>query len=56
MYSLDQRSTDANPVLLAMWGKSWDESIGKNCLELGCESFRQNGATRSTLRYGIYRE
>ncbi len=27
----------ANEVLLKMWGKTWDEAIGKNCLELGYE-------------------
>ena len=27
----------ANRALLGMWGRSWDEAIGKNCLELGYE-------------------
>ncbi|MEN0038792.1 MAG: ATP-binding protein [Cellvibrio sp.] len=27
----------ANAVLLKMWGKTWEEAIGKNCLELGYE-------------------
>ncbi|MEP7376774.1 MAG: PAS domain S-box protein [Chitinophagaceae bacterium] len=34
---LDCRFTYANPALLAMWGKSWDEAIGKNLLENGYE-------------------
>jgi len=34
-FDLDHRFTYANQALLHMWGKSWDESIGKNCLELG---------------------
>jgi PAS domain S-box-containing protein len=27
----------ANEVLLKMWGRTWDEAIGKTCLELGYE-------------------
>jgi len=37
VFDLDHRFTYANDALLAMWGKTWDESIGKNCLELGYE-------------------
>jgi PAS domain S-box-containing protein len=38
-YVFDQnhRFAYANKVLLQMWGKTWDEAIGKNCLELGYE-------------------
>jgi PAS domain S-box-containing protein len=38
-YVFDQnhRFTYANQALLEMWGKTWDEAIGKNCLELGYE-------------------
>jgi len=36
-WDLDHRFTYANRVLLQMWGKSWDEAIGKTCLELGYE-------------------
>lgn len=32
---LNHRFTYANEVLLEVWGKTWDEAIGKNCLELG---------------------
>lgn len=35
IFDLDHRFAYANDSLLAMWGKSWDESIGKTCLELG---------------------
>lgn len=37
MWDLQHRFTYANAALLAMWGKTWDEAIGKNCLELGYE-------------------
>ncbi|MCI1015366.1 PAS domain-containing protein [Herbaspirillum sp. C7C2] len=36
-WDLNHRFTYANRVLLQMWGKSWDEAIGKTCLELGYE-------------------
>jgi PAS domain S-box-containing protein len=35
VFGLDHRFIYANAVLLQMWGRSWDEAIGKNCLELG---------------------
>ena len=35
VFGLDHRFTYANHALLNMWGKTWDEAIGKNCLELG---------------------
>lgn len=37
VWGLDHRFTYANEILLQMWGKTWDEAIGKNCLELGYE-------------------
>ncbi len=37
VFDLEHRFVYANEVLLAMWGKTWDEAIGKNCLELGYE-------------------
>ena len=37
MWDLQHRFTYANAALLAMWGKTWDEAIGRNCLELGYE-------------------
>jgi PAS domain S-box-containing protein len=37
VFDLNHRFTYANQALLAMWGKTWDEAIGKNCLELGYE-------------------
>jgi PAS domain S-box-containing protein len=37
VFDLDHRFTYANRVLLNMWGTTWDEAIGKNCLELGYE-------------------
>jgi PAS domain S-box-containing protein len=37
VFGLDHRFTYANNALLAMWGKTWEEAAGKNCLELGYE-------------------
>jgi PAS domain S-box-containing protein len=37
VFDLDHRFTYANDILLKMWGMTWDEAIGKNCLELGYE-------------------
>ncbi len=37
VFDLDHRFTYANAALLNMWGKTWDEAIGRNCLELGYE-------------------
>jgi PAS domain S-box-containing protein len=37
VFDLNHRFTYANEVLLQMWGRSWDDAIGKNCLELGYE-------------------
>ena len=37
VFDLDHRFTFANPALLKMWGKTWDEAIGRTCLELGYE-------------------
>ncbi|NEX62154.1 PAS domain S-box protein [Noviherbaspirillum galbum] len=37
VFDLNHRFTYANRVLLQMWGRTWDEAIGKNCLELGYE-------------------
>ena len=35
IFDLEHRFTYANAILLQMWGKSWDEAIGKTCWELG---------------------
>jgi PAS domain S-box-containing protein len=35
VWDLDHRFIYANEGLLRMWGKTWDEAIGRNCLELG---------------------
>ncbi|HVE12441.1 MAG TPA: ATP-binding protein [Elusimicrobiota bacterium] len=35
VFGLDHRFTYANDALLQMWGKTWEEAIGKTCLELG---------------------
>ncbi|MBN9521468.1 PAS domain-containing protein [bacterium] len=35
VWGLDHRFTYANEGLLRMWGKTWDEAIGKTCSELG---------------------
>ena len=37
VFDRDHRFTYANNALLTMWGRTWDEAIGKNCLELGYE-------------------
>ncbi|RYZ98796.1 MAG: response regulator [Moraxellaceae bacterium] len=37
VFDLDHRFSYANKILLTMWGKTWDEAIGKTCLELGYE-------------------
>lgn len=36
-FDLQHRFIFVNNALLVMWGKSWAESIGKTCLELGYE-------------------
>lgn len=35
VFNLEHRFTYANAALLAMWGRTWEEAAGKNCLELG---------------------
>jgi PAS domain S-box-containing protein len=35
VFDLDHRFVYVNEGLLRMWGLSWDEAIGKTCLELG---------------------
>lgn len=37
IFDLDHRFIYANQALLTMWGRTWDEAIGRNCLELGYE-------------------
>jgi PAS domain S-box-containing protein len=37
VFDLNHRFIYANDALLTMWGRTWDEAIGKNCLELGYE-------------------
>ncbi|MDB6077831.1 MAG: chemotaxis protein methyltransferase CheR, partial [Akkermansiaceae bacterium] len=37
VFDLDHRFIYANPALLAMWGKTAEEALGKTCLELGYE-------------------
>jgi len=59
VFDLDHRFIYANEALLAMWGKTWDEAIGKTCLELGYEGWHasmhdqeieQVRATRAPIR------
>ncbi|WP_419899229.1 PAS domain-containing protein [Roseomonas sp. USHLN139] len=59
VWGLDHRFVYANKVLLQMWGRSWDEAIGRNCLELGYPDWHaamhdreieQVIATRQTVR------
>ncbi len=37
VFDRQHRFIYANAALLAMWGRTWDEAIGKTCLELGYE-------------------
>jgi len=37
IFDLNYRFTYANPALLTMWGKPWEEAIGKNLLQNGYE-------------------
>lgn len=37
VFDLQHRFIYANHALLTMWGRSWDDAIGKTCLELGYE-------------------
>jgi PAS domain S-box-containing protein len=37
VFSLDYRFTYANSALLSMWGKTWDNAVGKSLLENGYE-------------------
>lgn len=39
VFDLDHRFIYANDALLRMWGRSWEDSIGKNCLQLGYEDW-----------------
>ena len=39
IFDLNHRFIYANEALLGMWGKSRDEALGKNCLELGYEQW-----------------
>lgn len=56
VFDLDHRFTYANKVLLQMWNKTWDEAIGKTCLELGYEPWhaemhdREIEEVKATLR------
>jgi PAS domain S-box-containing protein len=40
VFDLNHRFIYANKALLAMWGRTWEESIGKNCLEIGYEPWQ----------------
>jgi PAS domain S-box-containing protein len=37
VFDLNHRFTYANHALLTMWGRTWEASIGKTCLEVGYE-------------------
>ena len=39
VFDLDYRFTYANTALLNMWGKSWDDAIGKGLIENGYEAW-----------------
>jgi PAS domain S-box-containing protein len=59
VFDLSHRFIYANDVLLRLWGKTWDEAIGKTCLELGYEPWHAEmhnreideiAATKASLR------
>jgi PAS domain S-box-containing protein len=59
VFDLDHRFLYANEALLQVWGRTWDEAIGKTCLELDFPSWcaqwhdreiEQVVATRSPVR------
>ena len=59
VFDRHHRFTYANEALLATWGKTWDEAIGRTCLELGYEPWHaamhdreidQVIATRQSIR------
>lgn len=59
VFDLEHRFTYANHALLTMWGRSWEDAIGKTCLELGYEPWHaamhdreieQVIATRQSIR------
>jgi PAS domain S-box-containing protein len=59
VFDLNYRFTYANKALLDMWGKSWEQSIGKSLLENGYESWHaemhereidQVAATKQSVR------
>lgn len=59
VFDLNCRFTYANEALLKMWGKTWEQACGKNCLELGYapwhaakhdREIRQVIATRQSVR------
>jgi PAS domain S-box-containing protein len=37
VFDLSHRFTYANQALLTMWGRTWEDAVGKSCLELGYE-------------------
>ncbi|MEX0653105.1 MAG: PAS domain S-box protein [Phycisphaeraceae bacterium] len=37
VFDLNYRFTYANPALLNMWGRSWEDAVGKRLLEIGYE-------------------
>ena len=63
VFDLNYRFTYANEALLKMWGRSWDDSIGKGMLEVGYEPWHaerhereidQVIATKKPIRGEVY--
>lgn len=46
VFDLNYRFTYANEALLKMWGRTWEDSIGKGMLELGYEPWHAEMHTR----------
>lgn len=55
MFDLEHRFTYANEVLLKLWGRSWDEAIGRNCPELGYEPWHAEMHDRSEAHAAGFR-
>lgn len=63
VFNLNYRFTYANEALLKMWGRTWDDSIGKGMLEVGYEPWHaekhereidQVIATKKPIRGEVY--
>ncbi|MEN0054128.1 MAG: PAS domain S-box protein [Mucilaginibacter sp.] len=56
VFDLNYRFTYANNALLAMWGKSWDNAIGKSLLENGYEPWHAEMHEREIDRIKVTKQ